>query len=189
VPQTVTLQIVDNGLLRAGNPETWRGFRTQLLREVTLGALTTIQEHASKLWKYPTGGGLDQSWMTRIDEDAGAGYVWNAKRYAYWLNYGVRPQKMRWLLLNSRNAFYLADGTRAAIVKLVLRDEGNKTIFRMITEKHLQYEVDDEGKRKWWHPGLEPKHFLERGMQHYAEFKLRRDYNGLIVRVLKEGRL
>lgn len=91
--------------------------------------------------------------------------------YVYWLNYGVRPHQMVYLL-NSPFRTYFAFGhpyqARAPIpiVKGWTKAHGKgvagMTMFRRPTEKSMA-----EGK--WRHPGYAGKHFLEKALVDYMQ--------------------
>ena len=184
MPQTVVLQIVSNGMLEKGkDPEFWKGYKAKVLQEITQGAMDTVRNAAARLWAHPSAGGIDQSWHMSVGENVGT--FWNSKPYAYWLNYGVRPHKMRYLLLNNKGVYYLSDGTPAATIRMVSRETGEVT-FRTITGKHL---TESPAGPPWWHPGLPAQNFLEHGLQEYADFKLRKDLKGITVRILRKGGL
>lgn len=175
----ITFQVVadHNFLARMADPRFWEVYKMYAIREITEGALATIRAYASRLWKNPSGGGLDQSWFSRYDVAKAMGYIGNTKPYAYWRSVGVRPHKMQYLL-NAHNAWYLRDGTKAVTIPLII--DGEKT-FRVATAKHM---LRNPGGPPWWHPGSEPTHFLEKGMEEYVQTKLRTDYEGLLIRVL-----
>lgn len=176
---TVTFQVVQdhNFLTRLADPRFWEAYKMYVVREVTEGALATIRTYASRLWKNTSGGGLDQSWFSRYDMAKGMGFISNSKPYSYWLNTGVRPHKMVYLL-NGNNAWFLADGTKAVTIPLMI--DGKKE-FRVATERAM---LRNPGGPPWWHPGITPKQFLEKGMDEFRETKLKTTFEGLIVRVL-----
>ena len=176
---TVTFQVVQdhNFLTRLADPRFWEVYKMYVVREITEGALAHIRTYASRLWKNPTGGGLDQSWFSRYDIAKSMGFISNAKPYAYWRSEGVRPHKMQYLL-NAHNAWFLADGTKAVTIPLVI--DGEKT-FRVATEAQMRR---NPGGPPWWHPGSEPTHFLAKGMDEFRETKLKTTFEGLTIRVL-----
>lgn len=177
-PVTVTFQVVaDNDWMRRfSDPNFWNTYKLYVIREITEGAAATIRSYASRLWKNPTGA-LDQSWFTTYDAQRGIGSISNSKPYAYWLNYGVRPHKMTYLL-NADNAFYFSDGTKAAVIPLVI---GGQRMFRIASYWQM---IKNPNGPPWFHTGIEPKYFMEAGMQEYRDSRLRQDYRGLLIRVM-----
>lgn len=198
----VTVQIAAdaNFTVKFRDPDFWRQYKAFAIREVTEGALKTIKSYSSKLWQNPTGA-LDQSWFTRYEQDAGLGFVFNTKPYGMYLNYGVRPHRMSYLL-HAKDAFYLVpqpgkwlrkrqaevspeDIARGAqkYAVIPIRTGGAKggVIFRMATSEHM-----DRASRvaPWWHRGIKPMGFLEAGMNAYVQDELRGTFEGLLVRVL-----
>lgn len=184
---SVTIQVVSdhNFLTKLADPRFWEVYRMYVIREITEGALDTIRSYASRLWKNPSGGGLDQSWFSRYDLAKGMGFISNSKPYAYWQNVGVRPHKMVYLL-NAKNAWYLGhgplrEGAKAAIIPIKTGPGKGDVLFRTVTEEQM---ARNPGGPPWWHPGLAPKNFLEKGMEEFRQTKLKTTFDGLIVRVL-----
>lgn len=184
-PITVTFQVVADGNWTAKfkDPNFWSTYKLYVIREITEGALDTVRKFAAGLWVNPSGGGLDQSWFSHYDVGRSLGFISNSKPYAYWLNYGVRPHRMAYLL-NAKNAWYLKDGTTKAVT-IPLMVDGKKT-FRVMTAEHLKL---PDGVGPWWHRGIDPNRFAEggflaEGMRRYVATRLQADYKGLMVRVL-----
>lgn len=188
-PNTITFQVVaqEAFIRKFSDARFVEQYRLYVLREITEGALETIRRHASKLWKRPSAGGLDQSWFSRIDAQQGVGFIWNSKPYAYWQNVGVRPHKMVYLL-NAHNANDyimvggvrrpLPGGERAAVIPI---ERDGTTTFRLAMTRHM---TRNPGGPPWWHPGLAPKRFLQEGLQQYRDLQLQDDYAGLTIKVL-----
>ncbi len=193
--KVITFQVVDDGLLRKTvDPEFWRAYRVKVIREITQNAMATVQDRARALWAHPSGGGLDQSWFNRIDEARGVGTIWNGKPYAYYLNYGVMPHKMRYLLLNNRGAYYVTrvdpdTGMETQELQarvLITPHGGGEASIRTITERSIN---DNPSGPPWWHPGLPALEFLQNGLAYYRDFKLKKDFAGLTVRIFSSGGL
>ena len=97
--------------------------------------------------------------------------ITSLKPYTYWLNYGVRPHQMIYLL-NAPFRDYFAFGhvyqarCPIPIVKGWTKAQGKgvagMTIFRRPTEKSMA-----EGK--WRHPGYTGRHFLEKALTEYVQ--------------------
>lgn len=185
MPTIVFQVIADRDFARKiSDPNFMSVYKAYVIREITEGALETVRSYAAAMWAAPTGG-IDQSWFSNVDPARGLGFISNAKPYAYWLNYGVRPHKMTYLI-NAHNAYdiFYSDGGngRAAVIPIKVRDRGSGgTIFRLATDRHMTRNPDGP---PWWHPGIQPKHFLEEGMRQYREYKLRRDFEGVIIKIL-----
>lgn len=179
---SITFQVVaqDDFLRKMADPRFWETYKMYVVREITEGALATIRTYASRLWKNPSGGGLDQSWSSQYDIGRAMGSITNSKPYAYWLNTGVRPHRMTYLL-NAHNAWYMADGTKAAVIPIKTGAGKADTVFRVVTARHMSL---PDGVKPWWHRGIVPKNFLELGMEEYRQTRLRTDFEGLTVRVL-----
>lgn len=179
---SVTFQISsDTGFVgKFSDPEFWRGYRLYVLREITEKAMEVIRTHASTLWVNPTGA-LDQSWFSRYDTGNELGFISNSKPYAYWLNTGVRPHKMVYLL-NSHNTYFLKDGTKAAVIPIRPAGKGRgHTVFRIATERQM---TEHPSSKPWFHKGIAPKHFLEDGLTEYSEHHAQNDFEGLTVKIL-----
>jgi hypothetical protein len=178
----VTLQVTSDGnfLTKVQDPNFWRLYKAYVLQELTEGALETIRRFASRLWKNPSGGGLDQSWFSTYGIDRGTASIYNSKPYAYWLNNGIRPHRMSYLL-GARTAWYLPNGTKAALIPISTGPGKGDRVFRVITAKHLDL---PDGVGPWWHKGRAGSQFLALGMEEYRNTKLRTDFDGLTVRLL-----
>jgi len=187
MPTTVVFQVVadQNWVQKFADPNFWQTYKLYVVREITEGAAEKIRGYAARLWKKNRGlgsgglesGGLDQSWFTRYDINKSMGMIINDKPYAYWLNYGIRPHKMMYLL-NSSRAWYMTDGSKAVTIPLII--DGEKT-FRVASEREMK---KDPAGKPWFHPGTEPKDFLRKGMEEYKDTQLRNDFKGLMIRVL-----
>lgn len=179
----VTFQVVSQGnfMSKFRDPNFWRTYRLYVLQEITEKAAEVVRQHAARVWRNPTGA-LDQSWFSTIDPVALVGSIQNSKPYAYWLNYGVRPHKMVYLL-NARNAYeiYYADGRSGKAAVIPIRLAGGGTQFRIVTERQM---TQNPGGKPWFHKGITPKRFLEEGTKTYVDHHLRDDYQGLVIRVL-----
>lgn len=191
---TVSFQVVDDkGFIgRFSDPNFWKTYKLYVLREITEKAAEVIRQHASRMWVRPTGA-LDQSWFTQLDTQAGVGSILNSKPYAYWLNYGVRPHKMVYLLNSEkardflmvpqrgggRRRAQLPAGEKAVVIPLV--PGKGQTLFRIATTQQM---LRNPGGPPWWHPGIEPKRFLEEGLQNYRDHHLKDDYEGLLIQIL-----
>lgn len=178
---TVVFQVVSNKdfLAKFSDPNFMTRYRHYVLREITEKASEVVRQHANKMWANPTGA-LADSWFTRIDPITEVGFISNSKPYAYWLNYGVRPHRMRYLL-HAENSFFLQSGDKAVVIPL---KKDGKRIFRIATSAHMR--LPDSAK-PWWHKGIEPKHFLEDGMEQYRKEHLQADYEGLTIKILDLG--
>lgn len=163
------------------DPQFWQVYKLYVLREITEKASEVIRTHASRMWKDPTGA-LDQSWFTRIDAANGVGSILNSKPYSYYLNYGIRAHKMTYLL-NAHNAYWMQSSLghvqKIAVIPLKLKD--GSRIFRVATSRQM---MQNPGGPPWWHPGIEPKRFLEGGLQDYKDQHLQRDFKGLTIKIL-----
>lgn len=161
-------------------PEVWRAYKLKILETITLQAKGVIQAQTAKLWKNPTGQ-LDNSWFSRVDASSGRGTIWNSKAYAYWLNFGVRPHSMTYLL-NSDERTYMAWGRYPyqARPPIPLKVQ-NGLLFRRVTVEAIQ-------AGKWRHPGFAPYSFVENGMEWYRTNQMPRDISGLLVNVIEENR-
>lgn len=91
--------------------------------------------------------------------------------YVYWLNYGVRPHQMIYLLNVPFRTYYAFGHVYQGrcpipMVKGWTKGQGKgvagMTIFRRPTEKSMA-----EGK--WQHPGYAGKHFLEKALVEYIQ--------------------
>lgn len=182
MPQ-VTFQVVSQGnfLSKMQDPAFVRAYRLYVLQEITEKAADVVRQHAARIWRNPTNG-IDQSWFTEIDPIAEVGSIQNSKPYAYWLNYGVRPHKMVYLL-NAHNAYEIryADGKTGTAAVIPIRLDGGGTQFRIVTDRQM---TQNPGGKPWFHKGITPKRFLEEGMATYVGQHLRDDYEGLIIRIL-----
>jgi hypothetical protein len=159
------------------NPNTWAAYRAHMLRLVTEGAKATIQRYASTLWKKPTGQ-LDSSWFTKYSEHNSTGMIYNTKSYAYWLNFGVRPHQMTYLL-NDKVKTYQAWGKYPYEGKVpVPINSSDGLLFRRVTA---------EGMRagKWMHPGYSPYNFVGYGMLEYERTEMPREIEGLLFETVK----
>lgn len=157
------------------NPAAWAAYRQKVLRQITEQAKAAIQRHASGLWKNPTGL-LDNSWFTSYSGNTGT--IYNTKQYAYWLNFGVRPHQMTYLL-NSDERTYMAWGRYPfqARPPIPLKIAGNR-LFRRATIEGMQ-------AGKWRHPGFTALSFVENGMEWYRTNQMPRDVSGLLVEVIQ----
>jgi len=164
-------------LTALSKPSVWAAYKQSVLEKVTLGAKSAIQSQASKLWKKPTGA-LDNSWFSRVEGDKGI--IWNSKSYAYWLNYGVRPHSMTYLL-NSDVKTYLAWGQYPyqAHPAIPLQISGNLA-FRRPTAEALR-------AGKWYHPGFPPYSFVENGLEYYKTNLMPNDVSGLLISSIETG--
>lgn len=157
-------------------PAVWHAYKMHTLKAITEGAKSSIQHHAASLWKNPTGQ-LDNSWFTKYDFGRMVGTIYNTKHYAYYLNFGVRPHQMTYLL-NAKVKTYMAWGqypyqARSAIPVQI---DGNLG-FRRPTVEAMQ-------AGKWQHPGYPGKSFVEHGMDLYKTNLMPQDVSGLLVKVI-----
>lgn len=182
---TISFQVVSDGNVLSKlmtDPNFVKTYKAYVLQEITEGALETIRTFAAGLWKNPSGGGLDQSWYSRVDVERGVGSISNSKPYSYWLDRGVRPHRQTYLL-NSQNAWTVG-GKKMAVIPI--KTDSGETIFRVATSEHMRRPA---GVGPWWHRGIDPNRFAEggflaEGMRRYVDTRLRRDFQGLLIRVL-----
>ena len=160
-------------LTQLQRPEVWRAYKMSVLQKVTEGAKAAIQSRASTLWRNPTGQ-LDSSWFTTYDFSTMRGSISNSKKYAYWLNYGVRPHVMSYLL-NGETRTYMAWGKYPYQARAPIPlPKGGGIDFRRVTVEAIQ-------AGKWRHPGFTALSFLEKGMEYYRTNLLPNDVSGLLV--------
>jgi hypothetical protein len=161
------------------SPAAWRAYRERCLQMVTEGVKASVQKNAAWRWKTPTAGGLDSSWFTQYDGTNKA-VVYNTKHYARYLNDGVRPHQMTYLL-NSEVRTYLAWGKHPyqARASIPMNVSGN-LIFRRPT-------VEAMAAGKWRHPGYPAQSFVEHGIEDYRTNLMPREIAGLIVQIMGGG--
>ena len=161
------------------NPNTWAAYRAHMLQLVTEGAKASIQRYASALWKRPTGQ-LDSSWFTKYDMYRGIGTIYNTKKYAYWLNFGVREHQMTYLL-GTETKTYMAWGKYPYQAKKPVgpMNVSGGQIFRRVTPEAMR-------AGKWMHPGYSPYNFVGYGMLEYERTQMPKDVKGLLFKTVKE---
>lgn len=109
-------------------------------------------------------------WKAHFEGDSSV-RITSLMPYTYWLNYGVRPHQMIYLLNVPWRTYYAFGHVYQArcpipIVKGWTKAQGkgvaSMTRFRRPTEKAMA-----EGK--WRHPGYTGKHFLEKALTEYVQ--------------------
>jgi len=175
---SIVLRVRDpNGVLRSlTNREWWTRYRDHVLRtiELELPAFVSTFVANGNFFTSRTGNAV-RSFRAR----AGTRNVvlWSVAEYLQYLNYGVRPHQMRYLLnaeVRDYLAFSLYPYRAAAPIPIKV---GAGTIFRRATVKGMQ-----EGK--WMHPGLEPQNFMEKAIEAYlADFNSR--HSDLVMEILE----
>lgn len=105
--------------------------------------------------------------------------------YTYWLNYGVRPHQMVYLLNVPFRTYYAfghvyqarcpipIPNIKGAWTKAQGKGQAGMTSFRRPTEKSMA-----EGK--WRHPGYTGKHFLEKALIEYIQ-ELQKRHPELVI--------
>ena len=101
-----------------------------------------------------------KSW--KVTPDGNALRITNLMPYTYWLNYGVRPHKMTYLL-NNAMAKKMAFGKYAYWGRLAVPLNGSAGLFfRSATVKSME-------TGKWFHPGYTGTQFLEKSLTAFVE--------------------
>jgi hypothetical protein len=118
-------------------------------------------------------GSATSSWRARVVGDSSV-RITSRMPYTYWLNYGVRPHQMVYLLNVPWRTYYAFGHVyqarspipipkiKGAWTKAQGKGQASMTWFRRPTEKSMA-----EGK--WRHPGYAGKHFLEKALTEYVE--------------------
>jgi hypothetical protein len=155
------------------NPEFRAAYIKAVLDEVAsdAGAPQAIASWIAKNQPFQSRtGSATHGWRAHI-ENGRAVRVTSRFPYTYWLNYGVRPHQMVYLL-NVPWRTYWCFGHKyqgrayIPIVKGWTKAQGkgvaSMTTFRRPTEKQMA-----EGK--WRHPGYTGRHFLEKALMEYVQ--------------------
>lgn len=177
---SVSIKLSDSSqrfLTAVTKPQVWLAYKERVLQTITEGMKSAIQQNAAALWKRPTGQ-LDNSWFTKYDFGSMTGTIYNTKHYAYYLNFGVRPHQMTYVL-NSPLRTYRAwgKGTYQAHPAIPLHVNGG-TFFRRPTIEQIQ-------AGKWRHPGYPGKAFVEHGVDYYRTNIMPSEISGLLVKMVE----
>lgn len=155
------------------NPEFRAAYFRAILDEIAsdAGAPAAIASWIAKNKPFESRtGSATSSWRAKVVGDSSV-RITSRMPYTYWLNYGVRPHQMVYLLNVPWRTYYAFGHVYQArcpipIVKGWTKAHGkgvaSMTIFRRPTEKSMA-----EGK--WRHPGYAGKHFLEKALTEYVQ--------------------
>lgn len=147
-----------------------------VLKEVELELPGHVSSWIAKTQPFNSRTGWAVSKWTAKQEGSGSIRLTSLVPYVYWLNYGVRPHQMVYLLntpIRQYYAFGHAYFARAPIpiVKGWTKAHGkgvaSQTIFRRATEKAM-------AQGKWRHPGYQGRHFLEAALTYYVQVFMER---------------
>lgn len=146
------------------DPKFRKHYLDHLLHEMSLSIPGAIASWIQKTQPFNVNtGDTTARWRAQITGDRSL-HVTALHAYYYWLNYGVRPHQMIYLL-NAELRTYTCFGHpylgRAYIPIRSSHLKGASVVFRRPTEKAM-------AAGKWRHPGYTGRHFLENALEDYV---------------------
>jgi hypothetical protein len=168
---------------RMQDPEFRAAYIRMILDEIAsdseFGASASIASWIAKHQPFQSRtGSATSSWRASIESDSSV-RITSRMPYTYWLNHGVRPHQMVYLLNVPWRTYYAFGHVyqarcpiplpviKGAWTKAQGKGQAGMTIFRRPTEKSMA-----EGK--WRHPGYTGKHFLEQALTEYVQAVMKR---------------
>lgn len=161
---------------RLQNPELRAAYFRTILDEIARddGAPQAIASWIAQNNPFQSRTGSATSSWRAVVEGSSSVRITSRMPYTYWLNYGVRPHQMVYLLNVPFRTYYAfghvyqarcpipIPNIKGAWTKAQGKGQAGMTSFRRPTEKSMA-----EGK--WRHPGYTGKHFLEKALTEYVQ--------------------
>lgn len=155
------------------NPEFRQAYVQHVLNQMARedGAPAAIASWIAKNQPFQSRTGSATSNWRATPEGSSSIRITSRMPYTYWLNYGVRPHQMIYLLNVPYRTYYAFGHVYQGrafipICKGWTKGQGkgvaSMTIFRRPTEKAM-------AQGKWKHPGYTGKHFLEAALADYVQ--------------------